>query len=109
MPGRRRSLIRAVAASGVLAAVVVAGGCAGGARDHPTNLLLVTLDTTRADRIGCYGADDAATPQLDRIASEGALLGQAVAVAPLTLPSPPARQTGRYPPPPGGRGHGHRA
>ena len=50
------------------------GGCAwGDADDRPANLLLITLDTTRADRLGCYGNATASTPNLDRIARDGAL------------------------------------
>src|SRR5829696_3492578 len=55
---------------------------------HPSelNVLLVTLDTTRADRLGAYGFTGAATPNLDRIAREGVLFEHAVSPAPLTLP-----------------------
>lgn len=62
------------------------------------NLLLVTLDTTRADRLGCYGARDASTPNLDRIAREGVLAERAVAVAPITLPSHASILTSLFPP-----------
>ena len=51
------------------------------------NLLLVTLDTTRADRVHAYGFDGIETPSLDRLAREGVLFEQAVAPAPLTLPA----------------------
>src|SRR5262245_4827744 len=51
------------------------------------NLLLVTLDTTRADHLGCYGAAQARTPNLDGLARSGVLFAQAQAVAPLTLPA----------------------
>jgi arylsulfatase A-like enzyme/cytochrome c-type biogenesis protein CcmH/NrfG len=62
------------------------------------NLLLVTLDTTRADRIGCYGYQQAETPVMDKLAREGVLFEQAVAVAPVTLPSHASILTGLYPP-----------
>jgi hypothetical protein len=48
------------------------------------NIVLVTLDTTRADRIGSYGYGFARTPALDAIAAEGVRIEHAVAVAPLT-------------------------
>jgi len=64
----------------------------------PPNLLLVTLDTVRADRLGCYGSKAAGTPVLDRLAREGALVERAVAVAPLTLPAHASILTGLYPP-----------
>ena len=51
------------------------------------NLLVVTLDTTRADRIGAYGAKEVETPVFDALADEGVLFEQAVSVAPLTLPA----------------------
>jgi len=51
------------------------------------NVLLITLDTTRADRLGCYGHRAAQTPRLDRLAAEGVRFENAVAAAPITLPS----------------------
>ncbi len=61
------------------------------------NFLLVTLDTTRADRLGCYGYSAAATPVLDALAAEGVLCERAFTVAPITLPSHTAMFTGLYP------------
>jgi arylsulfatase A-like enzyme/Tfp pilus assembly protein PilF len=61
------------------------------------SLLLITLDTTRADRLGCYGYAKARTPHLDRLAAEGARFDRAVASAPLTLPSHVSIFTGQYP------------
>jgi choline-sulfatase len=70
------------------------------------NLLLVTLDTTRADRIHAYGFDGIETPNLDRLAREGVLFEQAVAPAPLTLPAHSSIFTGRFPPAHGVRDNG---
>lgn len=67
------------------------------APDAP-NVLLITLDTTRADRIGCYGADSARTPVLDRLAAEGVLFERCYTPVPLTLPSHATMLTGLYPP-----------
>ena len=67
------------------------------------NLLLITLDTTRADRLGAYGAIGKATPAFDRIAAEGVLFQRAVTAVPLTLPAHATIFTARYPP-----GHGVR-
>lgn len=61
------------------------------------NLLLITLDTTRADRLGCYGYKPAATPTLDALAARGTLYENAFAQVPLTLPSHCSIMTGRYP------------
>jgi arylsulfatase A-like enzyme/tetratricopeptide (TPR) repeat protein len=62
------------------------------------NLVLVTMDTTRADHLGCYGDARASTPTLDGLAREGVIFGQVIAVAPLTLPSHASLLTGLYPP-----------
>src|SRR5262245_4222644 len=51
------------------------------------NLLLVTVDTLRTDRLGCYGGRSPATPAYDRLAREGTLFENAVATNPLTLPA----------------------
>lgn len=61
------------------------------------NVLLITLDTTRADRIGCYGYEKAETPAIDGVAARGALFEQAIAQVQLTLPSHSSILTGRYP------------
>ena len=63
------------------------------------NLLVITLDTTRADRIGAYrGSRAAATPQLDRLAREGVLFEDATSPAPLTLPAHCTLFSGWLPP-----------
>jgi hypothetical protein len=62
------------------------------------NLVLVTLDTTRADRMGAYGNANIETPTFDRLAREGVLFRQAVSVAPLTLPVHSSIFTGKFPP-----------
>jgi choline-sulfatase len=61
------------------------------------NILLITLDTTRADHLGAYGHVAAQTPTLDRLAAEGVLFDRAVSVAPITLPAHVSLLTGRYP------------
>src|SRR5260221_2662494 len=70
------------------------------------NLLLVTLDTTRADRIHAYGFAGIETPNFDRLAREGVLFEEAVAPAPLTLPAHSSIFTGQYPPAHGVRDNG---
>jgi choline-sulfatase len=70
------------------------------------NLLVITLDTTRADRLGAYGFADAGTPVLDRLAREGTLFLHATSAAPLTLPSHSSIFTGRFPPVHGVRDNG---
>jgi arylsulfatase A-like enzyme/Flp pilus assembly protein TadD len=62
------------------------------------NVLLVTFDTTRADRIGCYGYEKAETPVFDQAAAEGVLFENAYCQVPITLPSHASILTGLYPP-----------
>lgn len=61
------------------------------------NVLLVTLDTTRSDRIGCYGNKKIETPIIDGLAKSGVLFSNAFAVGPTTLPSHCSIMTGLYP------------
>lgn len=63
----------------------------------PPNLVLVTIDTLRADRVGAYGRAAAFTPALDRLAREGVLLEDVVVAAPQTRPSHATLLTGRHP------------
>lgn len=63
----------------------------------PSNLVLITLDTTRADRIGCYGYKPALTPHLDELASGGVLLEHAYTPIPVTLPAHTTMFTGLTP------------
>ena len=67
------------------------------------HLVLVTIDTLRADRLGCYGSADVATPNLDRVSREGAMASEATAHVPLTRPSHVTLFTGLLP-----SGHGIR-
>jgi len=75
-------------------------GCNLIAADRATgpNVLLVTIDTLRADRVGAYGAREVETPTLDALAARGVLFERAIASAPLTLPSHASLLTGQYPP-----------
>ncbi len=61
------------------------------------NVILVTMDTTRADHIGCYGYPYAKTPTLDAIARKGVVFEQAATATPLTLPAHCSIMTGMYP------------
>jgi arylsulfatase A-like enzyme/Tfp pilus assembly protein PilF len=118
---------RWIAAAGALAVLALAAGAArfwpgGGPRTTPTganagrlprgvqpsglNVVLITLDTTRADRIGAYGWTPSPTPNLDRLASEGTFFEHATAPAPLTLPVHSSLFTAKYPPQHGVRDNG---
>ncbi len=70
------------------------------------NVLLVTLDTVRSDRLGCYGYELAETPALDALAQHAVLYEDAVAPAPITLPSHATMLTGLHPPNHGVRDNG---
>jgi len=61
------------------------------------NVVLVTIDTLRADRVGAYGHTAGTTPALDRLAARGVLLEEAVVQAPQTRPSHASLFTGRNP------------
>lgn len=61
------------------------------------NILLITLDTTRADHIGCYGNKDIETPNIDRLAASGLRYENAFTPAPITLPAHTSIMTGTYP------------
>ena len=60
-------------------------------------MVLITLDTTRADRLSAYGFQEISTPAIDRLAAEGIVFEDAVAPVPLTLPSHASMLTGRWP------------
>lgn len=76
-----------------------------GVPGEPHSLLLVTLDTTRADRLQPYDGRYA-TPALQQLADDGIVMQQAVAVSPLTLPTHASLLTGLYPPQHGVRSNG---
>src|ERR1041385_1316351 len=61
------------------------------------NLVLVTIDTLRADRLGCYGYSRIDTPNLDQLAKKGVLFENAITTTPLTAPSHASLFTGVYP------------
>ncbi len=65
---------------------------------NPKHVLLITVDTLRADRLGSYGWKTARTPVLDGLAGEGIRFARAYATAPITLTSHATMFTGRYPP-----------
>lgn len=66
-------------------------------RESRLSVLLITLDTTRADRLGCYGYSKAQTPNIDWFASHGVKFDKAYAQVPLTFPSHCSILSGTYP------------
>ncbi len=70
------------------------------------SVVVVTLDTTRVDRFGCYGSSAGLTPAMDELASAGILFEDAQAVSPITLPSHSSILTGLLPTEHGVRNNG---
>ena len=70
------------------------------------NLLLITIDTLRADALSCNGSKKVSTPQLDRLARGGVNFTRARSPVPLTLPAHASIMTGNYPPVHGVRDNG---
>jgi arylsulfatase A-like enzyme len=92
---RRRWLPVAV---GIVVAGLLAGSWWARSLTPRTNLLLITLDTTHADRIGAWSGPENLTPILDQLASHSVVFKRAYAPVPLTLPSHASLMTGLHPP-----------
>lgn len=86
----------------LVALLVLVAGCS---RPAP-NVLLITVDTLRADHVGAYGYAPAHTPVMDRLASEGLLFENAITAAPITMPAHASIMTGLLPPAHGVRDNG---
>jgi arylsulfatase A-like enzyme len=69
---------------GVVFAGLLFSACS---RTSDYNVLLITLDTTRADHLRCYGYKNVETPALNSLSREGVFFGRAYAPTPLTLPA----------------------
>ncbi len=100
---RKRTLIVGAAVLAVAATVlfVLKPGRADFARlrgDRDFNVILVTVDTLRADKIGCYGNPFVRTPAMDALAAGGIRFENCISQAPLTLPSHTTIMTGTLPP-----------
>jgi choline-sulfatase len=81
-----------------LLALFLVSGCIGAGDASPERVVLITIDTLRADHLGCYGASRAKTPHLDGLAAAGVRFAVAVSPAPLTLPSHASLMTALDPP-----------
>ncbi len=106
----RRSWFDRLTTSGVvlIALAALEMSACGGPRSAPQarSLVLITIDTLRADHLGAYGYARAQTPALDGLARTGVRFDRAYAAAPITLPSHATLLTGRYPPGHGARDNG---
>ncbi|MCK5378164.1 MAG: sulfatase, partial [Acidobacteria bacterium] len=79
-----------------LSAVALTVGLSACGADPP-NVVLITIDTTRADHVGCFGYSEPTTPNIDRLAEEGVLFTKAFTTNPVTLPAHTSILTGTYP------------
>lgn len=78
--------------------VFSAGGCVAQSPTKNTpNVVLITIDTLRADHLGCYGYQQIRTPNIDAFAADSSRFTRAFTVVPVTLPSHSAMLTGTYP------------
>ena len=89
----------------LLAALGAGSGCRGPQFPPADRVVLITIDTLRADRLGSYGHASAHTPNLDALAGGGVRFARAIAPAPLTLPSHTSLMTALEPPAHGVRGN----
>ncbi len=71
--------------------------CACGGKDTRPNVVLIIVDTLRADVLGCYGNRPTLTPNMDRLAAGGAMFYQCISAVPVTLPSVATILTSSYP------------
>jgi choline-sulfatase len=93
----RTRLLPGVAAVSLIVAGAAAYCASGLRRGERPNVLLISIDTLRADHLGSYGYAAAQTPSLDALAGRGLRFSQATTVAPLTLPAHSSLMTGTFP------------
>ena len=95
--------IRAMGGFLLSATLAALTGCAGDpaaelrGEGPPPNVLLLAIDTLRGDHLGCYGAENVSTPNIDALAADGVLFSRCYATAPWTLPSFASIYTGLRP------------
>ncbi len=113
LAGRGRMLLGGAAALPLVAAAIVAlFGRAERAAPAPSadapNLILISIDTLRADHLGCYGYQRPTSPNIDRLAAAGVLFDCATTTWPSSAPGHASMLTGLYPPTHGVMGNGYR-
>jgi hypothetical protein len=89
-------LLAAILAVALGSGIRFPGGAASGKRGRP-NVILITVDTLRADHLGCYGYHLPTTPNLDRFAEEATLFANCISSAPMTVPAMVSMMTSQYP------------
>lgn len=71
--------------------------CGDGQIEPPPSIILISLDTVRADTLSCYGAEPGATPHLDALAAHADVYAECISAAPWTMPTHASLFTGLYP------------
>lgn len=89
---------RAVFTLALTTLAAICAGCVRAPGPADTNLLVITVDTLRADRLGSYGYGSIETPGIDRLAAEGVRFARVVTPSPTTLPAHSSLFTGATPP-----------
>ncbi|MCP4708511.1 MAG: sulfatase-like hydrolase/transferase, partial [Planctomycetes bacterium] len=85
----------------LLVVAIIAAGAGWYLITKPTaikQVILISIDTCRADHLSCYGFDRPTTPNIDELARQGVLFEKAFSPVPLTLPAHCSMLTGTYPP-----------
>src|SRR5947208_9755561 len=90
MSSSLRALVLLIACFLVLPPTFAAG-------NPTTNVVIVTIDTLRADHLGCYGYKQIRTPNIDALAADGVRFARAYTPVPVTLPAHTVLFTGTYP------------
>src|SRR4051794_41789564 len=107
---KKRSPYSRLGALALGVALLAAAAAGSGAPKPPArrapNLVLITMDTTRADHLGAWGYAFAHTPNLDALAARGTRFARCDTAAPITLPSHATILTGLFPPRHGVRDNG---
>ncbi|MEK6775300.1 MAG: sulfatase-like hydrolase/transferase [bacterium] len=93
-------LLKILQIAAALLSALFFAGCTGKkpAPGMDYNILLITIDTLRADHLACYGSREVKTPNIDALANRGVLFEHAESQAPVTLPSHTSIMTGTLPP-----------
>jgi len=95
----RRNFLKSGFYYGIAASLspyLLLSGCSETPRTKRPNIVIITLDTTRADHLGCYGYHRRTSPNLDKLARESVLYTHAIAPSSWTLPSHASLFTGKF-------------
>ena len=95
----RRALAALSLAALSLTGLTLLGSCGGSESsdgDLPPNILLISIDSLRADHLGCYGYERPTSPAIDALGKQGVVFERAISQAPWTLPSHASLLTSLY-------------